>query len=250
MPPSRPTAKFLFPFLILFRLTAEAAEELTPQQILDQVDDLYRGESSHATMVMKVVTENWTRELELEAWSIGKEKSLHRILSPRKEKGTATLKSGKQMWNYLPKVNRTIKVPSSMMGSSWMGSHFTNDDLVKESRMAEDYDFAYGEAGSANEVAIVCVPKPEAPVVWGKVVVRARRADWMPIEIGYFDEDMELARVMEFGDYQKTGERLLPLYIRITPTDKPKESTEVRYEEIEFNLPLADDLFTLRGLRK
>ena len=139
-----------FALLLCFNPSARAQEDLTPGAILDRIDDLYRGKSSHAIMRMAVVTENWTRELELESWSMGKEKSLMRILSPRKEKGTATLKSGKQMWNYLPKVDRVIKIPSSMMGSSWMGSHFTNDDLVKESRMAEDYDFEYGETISGK----------------------------------------------------------------------------------------------------
>lgn len=229
---------------------AHAESELTPRQILDRVDDLYRGESSRAIMVMKVVTENWTRELELEAWSRGKEQSLFRILSPHKEKGTATLKSGKHMWNYLPKVNRVIKMPSSMMGSSWMGSHFTNNDLVKESRMAEDYDFEYGEPRNTDEIAILCLPGPEAPVVWGKVVVRVRREDWMPIEVEYFHEDMALARAMTFSEYRTSGERLLPFYMRITPTDKPQEHTEIVYKEIEFDLALSDDLFSLRSLRK
>ena len=87
-------------------------------------------------------------------------------------------------------------------------------------------------------------------MVWGKVVVRVRKSDWMPLTVGYFDEDMELARIMEFGDFEKVNDRLLPLYMRITPTDRPNERTEVRYEEIEFDLPVADDLFSLRSLRK
>ena len=201
-------------------------------------------------MAMTVVTGHWTRELRLEAWSQGREKSLFRILSPRKEKGTATLKSGRQMWNYLPKVDRVIKVPSSMMAGSWMGSHFTNDDLVKESRMADDYDFEFGEAAADGEIAIVCRPKPEAPVVWGKVVVRVRGADGMPLAVEYFDEDMEPARTMSFGDYREVGKRLIPLSMRIVPAHEPQEHTEVRYEQIEFDRPLAEDLFSLRGLRE
>ena len=236
--------------MLLLAAGAAHARQPSPGEILDRVDDLYRGKSSHTIMVMKVVTEHWTRELELEAWSSGREKSLFRILKPRKEKGTATLKSGRQMWNYLPKVDRIIKIPSSRMGSSWMGSHFTNDDLVKESRMAEEYDFEYGVPPDPAEVVIVCTPKPDAPVVWGKVLVRARRTDWMPLEVQYFDEDMELARTAEFGDYRTVGERLLPLSMRILPTDHPDESTEIRYSKIEFDLPLADDLFSLRSLRR
>ncbi len=235
--------------LLALPAAAQAPGELTPREVLDRFDDLYRGASSHAVLAMTVVTEHWTRELRLEAWSQGREKSLFRILSPRKEKGTATLKSGRQMWNYLPKVDRVIKVPSSMMGSSWMGSHFTNDDLVKESRMAEDYDFEFGEATGDGEIAVVCIPKEEAPVVWGKVVVRVRSTDGMPLAVEYFDEEMEPARTMSFGDYRETGGRLVPLRMRIVPADEPEERTEIRYESIEFDLPLAGDLFSLRSLR-
>ena len=250
--PGRPLHGAGTALLLLFALAAAvgASEEPTPREVLDRFDDLYRGDSSRAVMAMTVVTEHWTRELKLEAWSQGREKSLFRILSPRKEKGTATLKSGRQMWNYLPKVDRVIKVPSSMMGGSWMGSHFTNDDLVKESRMAEDYDFEYGEAPGEGEIAIVCIPRPDAAVVWGKVVVRVRSADWMPVAVEYFDEDMEPARTMSFGDYREVRERLIPLRMRIAPADEPEEHTEVRYEEIEFDLPLAGDLFSLRSLRE
>ncbi len=242
-----PTALLL---LLALPAAARAPGELTPREILDRFDDLYRGDSSHAVMAMTVVTGHWTRELRLEAWSQGREKSLFRILSPRKEKGTATLKSGRQMWNYLPKVDRVIKVPSSMMAGSWMGSHFTNDDLVKDSRMADDYDFEFGEAAGDGEIAIVCRPKPEAPVVWGKVVVRVRGADGMPVAVEYFDEDMEPARTMSFGDYREVGERRIPLSMRIVPADEPEEHTEVRYEQIEFDRPLAEDLFSLRSLRE
>ena len=235
---------------VLISSGALARDTETPRAILDRIDDLYRGQSSHAIMDMRVATEHWTRALKLETWSKGRDRSLFRILSPQKEKGTATLKSGKQMWNYLPKVDRTIKIPSSMMGSSWMGSHFTNDDLVKESRMAEDYDFEYGETATTDEVVIVCIPKPEAPVVWGKVVVRVRAKDWMPLTVGYFDEDMEPARTMEFGEYEMINDRVLPLFLRITPADEPGEYTEIHYDKIEFDLTLPDHFFSLRNLRK
>ena len=123
------------------------AESLTAKEILDKVDDLYRGTSSHGKMTMEVVTSHWNRTLSLEFWSKGKDKSLVRILAPLKEKGTATLRSGNEIWNYLPKVNRVVKLPSSMMSASWMGSHFTNDDLVKQSRFADDYTFEVTRQG-------------------------------------------------------------------------------------------------------
>ena len=223
------------------------------RELLDRIDDLYRGSSSHAVMVMKVVTQHWTRELEVEAWSRGKERSLMRILAPRKEKGTATLKSGNNIWNYLPKVRRVIKVPSSMMGGSWMGSHFTNDDLVKENRMAEDFAFEVsgrGGEGAGAWVEITCMPKPDAAVVWGKVVVRVRPESSMPDNIRYFDEDMELARTMTFSDVETLGGRALPTVMRVVPADKPGESTEVRYKSMRFDTDVPESLFTLRSLQR
>ena len=205
----------------------EAKPKLTAKQILDKVDDLYRGKSSHAKMSMKVVTEHWTREMKIEGWSKGKEKSLMRILAPRKEKGTATLKSGDNIWNYLPKVKRVIKVPSSMMGGSWMGSHFTNDDLIKESRMADDYDFKVTFEGKREGVEvseITCIPKPDAAVVWGKLVVNVRTEDLQPLTVLYYDEDMELARTMTFSKFKTMHGRLLPSIMRIVPPANPMNS--------------------------
>jgi len=191
--------------------------------------------------------------MKIEAWTEGTEKSLMRILAPRKEKGMATLKSGENIWNYLPKVKRVIKVPSSMMGGSWMGSHFTNDDLVKESRMAEDFDFKKsfeGERDGVKVIEITCIPKPNAAVVWGKVVVQVRVKDFQPLWTKYYDEDQELARTMTFTDFKKFDDRVLPGSMRIVPTDKPDEYTEVKYEKIKFNIKLKDKLFTLRNLQR
>jgi len=228
-------------------------EKMSAKQILDYIDDLFRGDSSYAKISMKVMTEHWSRELMLEAWSEGTDKTLVRILSPRKERGTATLKAGNDIWNYLPKVRRLIKLPSSMMGGSWMGSHFTNDDLVKDSRMAEDYDFAItfrGERDGVKVTEATCIPKEEAAVVWGKVVVRIRDRDVMPLLIQYYSEDMKLSREMQFSDFRLMGGRVVPALCRMVPKDKPKESTEVFYEEIDFNPKLDPDIFSLRRLQQ
>jgi len=165
----------------------------------------------------------------------------------------ATLKAGKDIWNYLPKVRRVIKVPSSMMGGSWMGSHFTNDDLVKESRMADDYGHEItfrGEREGRAVVDLTLIPKPEAAVVWGKVIVTVGEEGWLPLRVEYFDEDMDMTRVMTYTDERTLGGRVIPVRMRIVPTDKPDEYTEMVYEEIEFDLDLPDDLFTLRTLQK
>jgi len=230
-----------------------AMQTLNAKGILDRVDDLFRGKSSKGIMTMKIVTAHWTRTLKVEWWSEGKDKSLMRILRPKKEEGTATLRVGNDIWNYLPKVNRVIKLPSSMMSASWMGSHFTNDDLVKESRMAEDYTFELtfrGKRDGREILEVTCFPKPDAPVVWGKVMVAVRPVDYLPLKILYYDEDMSLARTMYFSHIGPLGNRILPRVMRIVPADKPEEMTEITYEQMTFDLDLPAEVFSIRSLRR
>ena len=246
------------PILILVVLVSHVPvraqdRPLTPRQILDKVDDLFRSESSQGLANMTVTTTHWKRSLSLEMWSKGKEKSLFRILSPKKEKGTATLRSGNDIWNYLPNVKRVIKLPSSMMAASWMGSHFTNDDLVKESRMADDYTFEItysGEKDGQEIVEVTCYPKPDAAVVWGKVLVRALRREYLPLFIKYYDEDLFLARTMTFTQVSQLGGRMLPAVVTMVPEDKPEESTVIHYKKIDFDIDLKDDFFSLRTLQR
>ncbi len=247
---------FLSMFLGLFSYLSvhpALAESLTAKEILDKVDDLYRGTSSHGKMTMEVVTSHWKRTLSLEFWSKGKDKSLVRIIAPLKEKGTATLRSGNEIWNYLPKVNRVVKLPSSMMSASWMGSHFTNDDLVKQSRFADDYTFEVTREGMRDGqevVEITCIPKPEAPVVWGKVEVVVRRSDYLPLVNRYYDEGLHLARTMTFSDVKTLSGRSLPTVMTLTPEDKPGEKTQVSYDSITLDVSLNDDVFSLRNLQQ
>jgi outer membrane lipoprotein-sorting protein len=230
-----------------------AGRELTAEEILNKVDDLYRGESCSGTMVMKIATENWSRELKMQFWSLGKDYSLYKILSPEKEKDTATLKSSNDIWNYLPKVNRIIKLPSSMMSQSWMGSHITNDDLVKDSRFADDYTFDVtfqGEKEGKQIIEITCIPKEDAPVVWGEVLVWVEDKTYLPLKLFYYDEDLKLARTMIFSDVKKLDDRDLPAVVKVIPADKPNESTVVIYDNVKFNVEINKSFFSIRNLQK
>ena len=229
------------------------AEPLTAKDVLDKVDDLYRSDSSRGEMTMAITTAHWKRTLTMEFWTKGKDQSLIRILAPKKEEGTATLRSGNEIWNYLPKVKRVIKLPSSMMSASWMGSHFSNDDLVKESRFVDDYEFEISFQGlreGKEVVEITCTPKPQAPVVWGRVVVMVDRENLLPMVTRYYDEDLQLARTMTFSDRKILGGRMLPASLTVVPADKPDEKTEVTYDRITFDLRLGDDVFSLRNLQR
>ena len=223
--------------------------------LLDLIDDLYRAEHSHAVMEMKVVTPRYERTLKLEGWSRGQDHSLVRILSPKKEAGTATLRVDEDLWNYLPRVRRTMRIPSSMMGGSWMGSDFTNDDLVRESRFTRDYDFQIsfeGERERRKVVEITCTPKPKAAVVWGKVTTELDMADRstpMPWRVRYYDEKMHLARTMFFEEVGALDGRRLPTVMRLVPENKPGQYTEMHYLELDTKSPVPDDTFSLQRLK-
>ena len=192
-------------FFGFFISTYADASNLNPRKILDSVDDIYRSNTSHGILTLAVTTTNWQRTLTLEQWSKGKNKHLIKVLKPKKEKDLATLRVDTNVWNYMPKVKKVVKIPSSMMSSSWMGSHFSNDDLVKQSRMVKDYDFFTSFEGIRDGIDIVeitCVPKMNAAVVWGKVEVIVYKEDFIPLRLIYYDEDLNLSRKLEFSNIQ------------------------------------------------
>lgn len=228
-------------------------EKIDPKEIINRVDRLLRGDSSRGVATMSIKTEHWERSKTLEIWSEGTEKVLIRVLSPKKEEGTATLKVGDDIWNYLPKIDRVIRIPTSMMMASWMGSHFTNDDLVKESQLVDDYEIELVFEGKREEVAVWefnLTPKEDAPVVWGGIDYRVRQKDLMPVWAKYYGEDGELRRTMTFSDYEEMDGRLVPARMKLVPEDEPNEFTEILYEELEFNIDLSERIFSLESLRR
>ena len=235
--------------LWLALLLPQAAPALDLPALIREVEQQYHGTSSHALTTMQVRTVNWERTLEMEAWSLGRDYFLVRILEPAKERGVATLKRDREVWNYLPKVDRTIKVPPSMMGGSWMGSHITNDDLVKASHVDEDYTFRLLEEGPGHWL-IECLPRPEAAVVWGKIVYRLRKQPRVPEQIDYFDEEQQRVREIRFDDVRKLGDRIVPLKLTVTPLDKPGEQTVLHYRDLAFGVPLDQGYFNLRSLQQ
>jgi outer membrane lipoprotein-sorting protein len=250
--PRSPRRTGLLLAFLLAVLATPAHAQRSARDIVDEVDRLLRGESSHGRFTMRIVTEHWSRDLEIEVWSLGTERALARVLAPAKEAGTATLKIDEEVWNYLPRVDRTIKVPPSLMMGSWMGSHFTNDDLVKESRMIEDYDIEISYEGPRDGVDVwefELTPKPEAAVVWGKVVLQVRKRDRMPTWSRYYDDRGRLERTLTMSDFEVMGGRLVPTVTDVVPSDKPDERTTIRYEELEFDVGLSPGFFSLRNLR-
>ena len=238
--------------LLLSQLSL-AMDDQQAHEIVDHVDTILRKNSSSGQVRMEISTENWRRTLTMHIWSRGREDALVRITQPSKEAGTATLKVKENLWTYLPKVNRTIKIPTSMMMASWMGSHFTNDDLVKESRLIRDYVVITsfeGERGGVQVYEYTLTPKPDAVVVWGKIIIEVHQADRMPRWERYYDEDGKLIRELTFSDYKIIDGELVPTRLIMRPADKAGEQTTILYDDIVFNVEISDDTFSLPNLAR
>ena len=242
----------LFSLIVIIFSNFAQANNIDPEKILDNVDDIYRSNASYGIITLSVTTVNWQRTLTLEQWSKGEDKSLIKVLKPKKEKGLATLRVDNNVWNYMPKVKRVVKIPSSMMSSSWMGSHFTNDDLVKQSRIVENYTFSITFEGKQDEkeiIEITCIPKKDAAVVWGKIEVVVYRDNYIPIRMIYYDEDLLISRTLEFSDIQMMDGKMIPTLMNMIPAEEPDESTNVRWKEIQFGVAIDDEFFSLRKLQ-
>jgi outer membrane lipoprotein-sorting protein len=237
-------------FVIVFPAFSEDKPDV--YEIVDAIDKLYRSETSRGEMEMTIVTENWTRTLSMQVWTEGLDKTFIHITGPKKDAGISTLRIDTEMWNYFPKINKVMKVPPSMMMSSWMGSDFTNDDLVKESSMTRDYYFELiaPEGAEPDNYYIKLKPKEEIPIVWAEIIIAVRKNDYIPVWEAYFDEKGRRMRVMEFKEIKTFGDRKIPSVLEMIPLNKKGKKTVIVYREIEFDIPLKPDAFTLRNLQK
>ncbi len=238
--------------LALLTATAASGQELpTKEAVIEHLDELYRSESSHAVMEMTIVNERGTRELTLESWSKGEDEALIVIRSPAREAGTATLRTEEGLWNYAPRADRLIRIPSGLLSESWMGSHFTNDDLMRETSYDEDYEteLSWTEREGERYIQATMTPKPDAPVVYTKLVFLVTPDEWVPVLWEYYDEG-EVVRRMRFEDVRTVSGKPLPMRMILQPADEPDERTVVEYLELELDVPVDDALFTRRGLRR
>ncbi len=231
--------------------SAQRADLPSVGEVVDRLDDLYRSDSSHATMTMTVEKPRGTRELTMESWSKGDEQMLVVIRKPAREAGTATLRTEEGLWNYLPRADRMMRIPSGLLSDSWMGSHFSNDDLMRETSYEEDYsgEVEVGKLEGREVLKLTLTPREDAPVVYSKLVFYVTRDDWVPLETEYYD-DGEVVRTMEYSNVETIGGKKLPTTMTLTPADADDEMTRVSYEDLEFGVDLDDGLFSKRGLRR
>lgn len=232
-------------------VASERAGDIDVDEIIRRVDQLYRSKSSYSQLEMEIVTPHWQRTLSMDAWTMGMDKTFIRITAPKKDKGVATLRIENEMWNYLPKTNKVIKIPPSMMMSSWMGSDFTNDDLVKEFSLFEDFSYEQirPEGGSEDTIYVNCIPREDLPVVWGNIVTAVRKEDYMPVWQKYYDEEGKLMRILSYSDIKKFGDRTIPATMDMIPQTKEGHRTVIRYLKLEFDRKADEEVFSLRHLR-
>jgi outer membrane lipoprotein-sorting protein len=233
--------------------SAISAQEPSGRDVVDREEKAFWGKTLQARLTMTVTTPRWQRTLELQVWMERPRRSFIRILAPAKEAGIASLRIGTEMWNYLPAVERTIKIPPSMLTQSWMGSDFTNDDLVKESSIVEDYTqriIATDTAGGAVVYVVELLPKPDAAVVWGRIVLRVRKADFLPARGEYYDERGTLVRVMTFSDVRLLGGRTIPTKWELRSVTKPGNVTTMVMKSATYDASISDEIFTQRNLIK
>jgi len=236
----------------IMHLASAPAPAQTASEIIKKAEDKMRGDHAYGEMKMTIVRPTWQREVTMKSWTMGDDYSLVVITAPARDKGAAFLKRKKEIWNWQPSIDRSIKLPPSMMMQSWMGSDFTNDDLVRQSSLTTDFTHKLlsGEmVDKRNCYKVELIPKPGAAVVWGKVVVKVR-PDKLSDEITYFDEKGTLIRTMSFLDIKEIDGKLMPSKMRLVPEDKPGEYTEVVYDELSFSADVPDSMFSLQALKK
>lgn len=242
----------IFLSLALLPAVPKTQTTLTAVEVIQRADTKARGETGKGEMRMTIVRPKWSREIQMKTWSKGDDFSLILITAPARDKGTAFLKREREMWNWQPTIDRTIKLPPSMMMQSWMGSDFTNDDLVKESSVVHDYTHEFLPEDTLGDricYRIELTPKPEAAVVWGKVITWVDKKDFLQLRSEFYDEDGYLLHTFIGSDIKMLGGRLLPARLEIIPEDKEGHKTVVEYLNLVFDEPIPDAFFSLQNLK-
>lgn len=221
-------------------------------EIIKKVDQKMRGNYSYQEMEMKIVRPDWERAVTMKSWTKGTTYALILITSPAKEKGQVFLKRDKEMWNWVPSIERMIKIPPSMMMQSWMGSDFTNDDLVRESSIVIDYEHNY--LGEEDINGITCWklelnPKPEAPVVWGRIIAWVDK-EYNQLKVEYYDEDEFLVNIMNQSDIRQMDDREIPTHLEMIPADEEGKKTVINILSATFDDPIPENFFSQQNMQR
>ena len=229
------------------------SQELTAKEIVITADKKNRGETMQSEMSMTIVRPKWERTVSMKSWSKGDKYFMIYITAPAKEKGQVFLKRDLDMWNWMPSINKMIKIPPSMMSQSWMGSDFTNDDLVKMNSYVKDYThkiLGIEEIQNLECYKIELIPKPDAPVVWGKVLAWISKEEFYQMKLEFFDEDGKLVNRQESFDIKQFSDRKLPSRLVMTPVQDEGQQTIIEILENDFNIDINESFFSQQNMKK
>lgn len=236
--------------LTSFGLTAQNP---SAKEIVEAANDKMQGESSRGEMTMQIVRPKWTREIGIKSWTKGQDYSLMVITAPARDQGTGFLKREKELWNWQPTIDRIIKMPPSMMTQSWMGSDFTNDDLVKQSSVVDDYTHEIEKdtiIEGRDAWKIILTPREDAAVVWGKIEAYIAKENYYQLLFKYYDEDEFLVNTMIMSDIRKIGNRTIPTRMEMIPAEEPENRTVIIYKDFQFDLDIEESFFSQQNLKQ
>ncbi len=243
--------------LLFFTLTGTinfaTTQDIDVQEIVRQADEKFRGTSSTGEMTMIIQRPSWSREISMKNWTLGNEYSLIYITAPAKEKGQVFLKRDNEMWNWVPTIERMIKIPPSMMMQSWMGSDFTNDDLVNESSLVKDYDHKL--LGQENIRGYDCykielIPHDDAPVVWGKIIMWVSKDELFWLRTEYYDEEGDLVNTEVLSEIKQMDDRKMPTRLEMIPADEEGNKTILIFKNTDFNVNLKESFFSQQNMKR
>lgn len=230
------------------------AQTLSAEEIVRKADEKFNGEkSSYSVMAMTIVRPGWKRTIEFKNWSLGKDYALTLITLPAKEAGQAFLKRGSEMWSWNPSISRLIKLPPSMMSQGWMGSDYTNDDILRESSVVKDYTHALiGEENIGGRVCykIRMTAKENTSIVWGKQVRWIDKKDFLVLKAEFYDEDGYLVRTEVGSGIKSMGGRMVTSKIELIPEEEPNNRTLVEIREIKFNIAIGESYFSQQNMKR
>ncbi|HBX66905.1 MAG: outer membrane lipoprotein-sorting protein [Balneola sp.] len=231
--------------------TSIVAQDAT--EIMQRAYDRMQGNSSTAEITMTIVRPTWERSVSFKSWSLGQDYSMILTTAPARDEGTAFLMRENEIWNWLPDVNRTIKMPPSMMSQSWMGSDFSNNDLVRESSVVTDYTHIL--AGDSTISGYDCykiemTPKPEAAIVWAKVYTYVSKDEYLQLRSEFYDEDDFLVRIMNGSEVKEMGGRLIPTKMEMIPVEEIGNKTIITYQSLEFDVGLTEKFFSIQNMKR
>jgi len=239
--------------VVLLLIGVSTSQGQSAEEIIQQMEDVMRGESSYAEMTMTIDRPRYTREISMKAWALGEDYSMILITSPARDEGTTYLKRQNEIWNYVPNIDRTIKMPPSMMSQSWMGSDFTNDDLVRESSTLEDYDHSILREETLDDRetwVLELIPKPDAAIVWGKVLMWVDKEHYILLKEENYDQRGQVENTIHFSEISEIGSRVFPMKMLLQPADNPDQKTIMEYQKLEFDIDIDKSFFTQQNMRR